>query len=856
MLWKHGIQDLPEVFRTVAAHGCRGVEFCHRPDQLLIDARTLRKMLSDYGLTLVGLSGGTLRERMEYCDDELRPEYLYVEDWEGAESQRAMNAGFVLALHPHLFKPVHRLAEAEKLLREHRQLRFLPDTAHLTIAGDSPAHAVSLWRERLAAVHLKDWTPIYGRSSHRYARGFVELGTGIVNFEMLFERLLLINYSGWLVIEQGKPESSPEQVIAHATKWLGISNFPHYRRNIDDGERLIHAPKTETSKRNKPYSPEKERQFLDDIFHTATEEIHDSYPQLTQALGRLLNPKLILLCACNPPANIMGILGAYPRTVKLKKYFMGYSGSLSSVAVERQAVTVFKLNTDSPAAKYNRPDAQFGYPSLAKQMNLSTLISVPILNPQNPHQARFIVNIFLQNEDEIQYIPEDLLHLGNLIAQAADAALDERCALASATASFLAGDCQQADAFLDELLNLILEALYCRTATIFLVNDIGDCLEPIKTTGLIWNAPPEQRFYQATENPERDFVSKVWQRREAIILSGSYARSGAGQKSMEAKSEKSLSGLCAPMVDVKGAVIGVIRCQNKQRGAEASHMFSEDDLAVLDAICQTAVPHLQVLLSKERRAKALRRLTHELNYPLVALTGATENIRTELQKRHGTSEAFFSEDFVGDIESWIGLMQGLLGNADFFRLVDRKLVPELRRTFIYGDVLMPVIKQIKKLLDDRDFSPKQIFITQFKEVPPLWLDKKLPTQVAFNLLSNAIKYADEDPKRFRVKIVDRETDRFYEIDFSDWGPGIPSEMKDAIFLEGVRSKHAEQSNVSGDGLGLWVVKRAVQAHGGEVELTSFSKPTTFTVFLPKVLVMRSESILTHKGGTHENITYR
>jgi sugar phosphate isomerase/epimerase/nitrogen-specific signal transduction histidine kinase len=839
VLWKEGIQNLAEVFETISAYGCKGIEFSHWPTQIG-NSQTLMRLLNDFGLTLVGLSGGTLHERVEFCGDILRPEYLYVENWDDNGCKMAIDAGFVLALHPHLFKPIHRLQDAEKLLIEHEELRFLPDIAHLEIAGDSLANALSRWRHRLAAIHLKDWTPIYGRSSHRYGRGFVELGDGIINFDQFFKSLKNIDYAGWLVIEQGRPESSPQKVLAHATEWFGLNMQPPRRKRIEIEPKspssiaVTQTPQINAARNSDLFSDAEHREFVQTIFYTATEETTDCYPRLTEALGKLLKPKLILLCACNPPADVMGILGIYPPATKLKMNFMKYQGSLSSVAVELQRLTVFDLESTEPAAIFNRPNARFGYPILIKKMDLKKLISVPILNPQNPHQARFVVNVFPGNKS-LEAFSSDLLCLGSLIGQAADAALDERCALAAATVSLSAGNCQQADAFLKDLLDLLLKTLHCEALTIFLVNDIGDRLEAAKSTGLHWDAPPEDRFYRL--NKDNDLAATVWQRREAMISANTRGSMNIRPKSNEYKSRNS-SCLCAPMVDVKGTVIGVIRCQNKRSEPESYNMFSEDDLAVLDAACQAAVPHLQVLLSKERRAKALRRLTHELNYPLVALAGATERIKNELLRRHGTSEAFFSEDYIGDIESWMDLMKALIGNADLFRLADREIVREQSRVHLYGDVIMPVVNQIKKLLDDRDFIPNHIYTTQFETIPRLWLDKKSICQVVFNLLSNAIKYAYPDPKRFRIEIRERETARFYEIDFCDWGPGIDPEIKEAIFMEGVRSKQAAQSNVSGDGLGLWLVRRVVQAHGGNVELTSSSNPTTFTIFLPRSLVRK------------------
>lgn len=269
-------------------------------------------------------------------------------------------------------------------------------------------------------------------------------------------------------------------------------------------------------------------------------------------------------------------------------------------------------------------------------------------------------------------------------------------------------------------------------------------------------------------------------------------------------------------------------------------MFSEDDLAVFDAICQASIPHLEVLLSKDRRAKALRRLTHELHNPLVAIGGAADRMKSELRRRRGSAENYFSKDYISDVTSWVGLMRGLLGNADLFRFSGEKPHLELRRVELYGDVFMPAVNQVQMLLHDRDFSSNRIHIPKFVEIPPLWIDKNRFSQVVFNLLSNAIKYAHDDPTRFRIVVASREDYDNYVIDFADWGTGVPAEMREAIFLEGVRSKQAEHINISGDGLGLWVTRHVIHAHDAKIEVTNCSEPTVFTISLPKSLSHKRE----------------
>ena len=83
---------------------------------------------------------------------------------------------------------------------------MLPDVAHLTIANEDPLSVVKDNLDKIVAIHLKDWSPEFGRSYHFYSRGFCELGYGIVEFEALIEILREKNFKGWLVVEQDYSE--------------------------------------------------------------------------------------------------------------------------------------------------------------------------------------------------------------------------------------------------------------------------------------------------------------------------------------------------------------------------------------------------------------------------------------------------------------------------------------------------------------------------------------------------------------------------------------------------------------------------------------------------------------------------
>jgi signal transduction histidine kinase len=105
--------------------------------------------------------------------------------------------------------------------------------------------------------------------------------------------------------------------------------------------------------------------------------------------------------------------------------------------------------------------------------------------------------------------------------------------------------------------------------------------------------------------------------------------------------------------------------------------------------------------------------------------------------------------------------------------------------------------------------------------------------VFFNLFSNAIKYAFDDPGQFEVRIDAEYLAGEFRIHFSDYGPGIEEAYAKSVFEHGMRGPTALSKIVKGMGLGLWVVRRVVEAHEGHVEVTNYHQPTTITISLPE-----------------------
>jgi signal transduction histidine kinase len=111
----------------------------------------------------------------------------------------------------------------------------------------------------------------------------------------------------------------------------------------------------------------------------------------------------------------------------------------------------------------------------------------------------------------------------------------------------------------------------------------------------------------------------------------------------------------------------------------------------------------------------------------------------------------------------------------------------------------------------------------------IWADRSLITSVFENLLSNAIKYGNANSS-ILLRIEDRGVEN--EISIFNAGVGITPELLDGLFAPFSRGQ--DVSHISGHGVGLYLVRRIIEAHGGHCWVESqFGHWTRFTFTLPQ-----------------------
>lgn len=217
--------------------------------------------------------------------------------------------------------------------------------------------------------------------------------------------------------------------------------------------------------------------------------------------------------------------------------------------------------------------------------------------------------------------------------------------------------------------------------------------------------------------------------------------------------------------------------------------------------------------------KLIRVLTHEIMNsvtPVVSLTTAVKMIMEEEPGKFkdlsslGNAEALDIYKSINAIES---RGKGLLKFVNAYR--DYTKVPELELEQV------DLVAQINGVLQILKEPLRLVEVSFEHKANELFheLDSKLIDQVLINLIKNALE-AMEDVEEPSIEI---QLKKGPIITIRDYGPGIPEEIKDEIFVPFFTTKK------QGNGIGLSLSKQIMKAHKGDITVESNSCGTTFTL---------------------------
>ncbi len=203
-------------------------------------------------------------------------------------------------------------------------------------------------------------------------------------------------------------------------------------------------------------------------------------------------------------------------------------------------------------------------------------------------------------------------------------------------------------------------------------------------------------------------------------------------------------------------------------------------------------------------------VSHDLKAPLRAIANLSEWIEEDLEDKLDEETRHNMNLLRGRVYRLENMINGLLAYSRVGRLKSEPETVNVRE----------MLTEIIDLLD----VPKHFQVQIIGEMPT-FVTELIPLQQVFNnLISNAIKHSNCPRGKITISAV--EQDNFYEFAVTDNGQGIAPEYHDKIFtiFQTLESRDTKENT----GIGLAIVKKAVESQGGKIKVESrVGQGTTF-----------------------------
>ena len=222
-------------------------------------------------------------------------------------------------------------------------------------------------------------------------------------------------------------------------------------------------------------------------------------------------------------------------------------------------------------------------------------------------------------------------------------------------------------------------------------------------------------------------------------------------------------------------------------------------------------------------------LTHELLHPVAAIRA----LSLTLIQRWDTTPEVTRRRLASRVEAESRRLRDLTEGASTVTALDGDGVSLVRRSERAVDIAREAAEMVDEL-----HGRLRLVVEPGGEFLSVDADRGRILQALRNLLSNAEKYSHEGTG-IELTLGGDEGEAIFSV--TNAGPGIPPEDLPSLFQRFSRTRPAGKESVPGSGLGLYIAKRIVDAHGGTIHVQS--RPGAETVFSVRLPSAESSPVL-------------
>jgi two-component system sensor histidine kinase VicK len=343
---------------------------------------------------------------------------------------------------------------------------------------------------------------------------------------------------------------------------------------------------------------------------------------------------------------------------------------------------------------------------------------------------------------------------------------------------------------------------------------------------LLMRAAREHAVNVRILTPTGDVIDYIL-KNEAISL-----QEGEGRKDFEIRSinrspeETSVSTVTIMVVDKKESLVFEKTDDTKENFIDAVGMATHSNskptvlsyISIFESLWKQVDLYEQLKTHDKMQKEFINIASHEMKTPTQAIIGYADLIHKHPEKR---------EDMMQSISRNAVRLQRLTNDILDVTRIDSQTLNLHKEQFDIGDLLENIVQDYLGHIEKENQNVKLVYnFKQDNDTLPIDADRDRIAQVISNLLSNAIKFTARKNGVISVSADRKEKEVIVSI--RDTGEGINAEIIPRLF-----TKFATRS-FSGTGLGLYISKNIVEAHGGKMwaENNPHEEGATFTFTLP------------------------
>lgn len=255
-------------------------------------------------------------------------------------------------------------------------------------------------------------------------------------------------------------------------------------------------------------------------------------------------------------------------------------------------------------------------------------------------------------------------------------------------------------------------------------------------------------------------------------------------------------------------------------------------VGLLGRLVASAVQNIRAYEAERNTVEELRRLSalradfvslvsHELRAPMASVVGSAQTLRQRWRELNPDQR----ESFLALISSETERLAALVADV-----LDTSRIDAGTFTYRFADIDLGAL--VRDSVAGLSLTQEEVSVVAdvHSGLPSVRGDRDRLQQVLTNLLDNAVKFS---PAGEEVRVSAFQQDSRVRIEVSDRGPGVPPDQQRLIFEKFGRGKTTSSPGTPGTGLGLYIARSIVEAHGGVLEVSSWPDAgATFTLSLP------------------------